>query len=108
MAAFDKLAGDYLAPDITPPALKRIGSAVLGSGIIGSLPYRNILLVGSDPSGLVIVLGRRQVLIPWSRVESAKAPWGIFPREKWLVGEEKIPLVVPKGTVQVPLADPGE
>ena len=79
-----------------------MGSAILGSGLFGSLPYRNLLQVGSISSGLVLVLGGRQLLIPWSQVVSAKAPRGIFPREKWLVGEQKIPLVVPQGTVHKP------
>ena len=102
MSAFDRLAREYLSPDLEPPALQRIGSAVLGSGFFGSLPYRNLLQVGSLSSGLVLVLGKRRLLVPWSLVISAKAPWGIFPREKWLISEERIPLIVPKGTVQKP------
>jgi len=102
MAAFDRLSQKYLNEDVSP-SLKRIGSAILGSGFIGSLPYRNLLQIGSMSSGLVIVLRKRQLLIPWSLVESAKAPWGILPREKWYVGEEKVPLIVPKGTVEKPL-----
>ena len=102
MAAFDRLAQDHLAPDLELPPLHRIGSAILGSGFFGSLPYRNLLRVGSCPTGLVLVLRGRQLLIPWELVRSAKAPWGIFPREKWLVGAEQVPLIVPKGTVQPP------
>ena len=102
MAAFDVLAQNYISPDTPLPRLKRMGSAVLGSGIFGSLPYRNLLQVGSIPDGLVLVLRKRQLLIPWSHVDSAKPPWGILPREKWLIGEGKIPLVVPKGTVEIP------
>ena len=100
MAAFDKLAQNHLSPDTPTPPLKRIGSAILGKGLFGGITYRNLLRVGSIPAGLILVLGKRQLLIPWSLVRSAKAPWGILPREKWLIGEEKIPLVLPKGTVQ--------
>lgn len=102
MSAFDRLAKDHLAPDLELPPLHRIGSAILGSGLFGSMPYRNLLRVGSCPRGLVLVLGGRQVLIPWDLVKSAAPPWGILPREKWLVGAEQVPLVVPKGTVQPP------
>jgi hypothetical protein len=28
--------------------------------------------------------------------------WGVFPREKWLVGDEQIPLVVARRTVRPP------
>lgn len=82
--------------------MKRLRSAILGKGLFGSLPYRNLLRVGSNPKGLVLALGARQLLIPWTQVVAAKAPWGILPREKWLVGDERIPLVVPRGTVQPP------
>ena len=102
MAAFDRLAQEYLCSESEIPPLKRIGSAILGSGFFGSLPYRNLLQVGSAASGLVLVLGGRRVLIPWSLVVAAEPPWGILPREKWLVGEAKVPLVVPKGTVEKP------
>ena len=102
MSAFDRLAEDHLAPDLELPTLRRLGSAVLGSGLFGSLPYRNLLQVGSCPTGLLLVLGGRRLLIPWDLVSSAKAPWGFFPREKWLVGAEQVPLIVPKGTVQRP------
>jgi hypothetical protein len=102
MAAFDLLAQKFLSPETPTPPLKRIGSAILGRGFFGSLPYRNLLQIGSGSTGLVLVLGKRQLVIPWSQVVNAKAPWGILPREKWLVGEERIPLVVPRGTVQKP------
>ena len=102
MAAFDRLAKDHLAPDLELPSLHRIGSAILGSGFFGRLPYRNLLRVGSCPTGLVLALGGRTLLIPWDLVTSAKAPWGFFPREKWLVGAEQVPLIVPKGTVERP------
>ncbi len=102
MAAFDRLAKDHLASDLELPPLRRLGSATLGSGFFGSLPYRNLLSVGSCSTGLVLVLGSRRLLIPWNLVMSAKAPWGIFAREKWLVGAERVPFIVPKGTVQPP------
>lgn len=102
MSAFNQLTKFYLSPNMELPLLKRIGSANLGRGLFGSLPYRNLLRVGSASLGLVLVLGKRQLLIPWFLVASAQAPWGIFPREKWLLGEDKIPLIVPKGTVQYP------
>ncbi len=102
MSAFNRLAEDHLASDLELPPLHRIGSAILGSGFFGSLPYRNLLRVGSCPAGLVLVLGGRRLLIPWDLVSSAKAPWGFFPREKWRVGAAQVPLIVPKGTVQPP------
>ena len=102
MSAFDQLAEQYLAPELELPPLKRLGSAVLGSGFFGGRNYRNLLRVGSCTDGLVLVLLNRQLLVPWDLVESADPPWGILPREKWLVGADQIPLVVPRGTVQPP------
>lgn len=71
---------------------------LLAAVFFGSMPYRN-LLRGSISTGLVLVLRNRQLVILWSLVISAKAPWGVLPREKWLVDEEKVPLVVLKRTV---------
>lgn len=79
MSAFNRLASVYLFSDTELPLLKRIGSAVLGSGLLGGLPYRNLLRVGSSSAGLILVLRKQQLLIPWAAVAKAQAPWGIFP-----------------------------
>ena len=107
MCAFDRLAKDHLAPDLELPPLHRIGSAILGSGFFGGMRYRNLLRVGSCPAGLVLVLGGRQLLIAWELVSRAQAPWGIFPREKWLVGAEQVPLIVPADISGEGLEKPG-
>ena len=56
MTAFDLLAQAYLSPDLESPPLQRMGSAILGSGFFGGLPYRNLLRVGSISSRLVLVV----------------------------------------------------